>query len=56
MSTVKVIIKNVVEFEVDGEPSNFDLAQCAELAKRAMMETPQSALVNEAKYKVKVIK
>ena len=54
--TVKVIVKNVVEFEVDDDfnLSNYDSENFVALAKKAVMQTPQSALMNDAKYKVKV--
>ena len=54
--TIKVVVKNVVEFEVeDGfELSNFDSGNFVALAKKAVMQMPQSALMNDAKYKVKI--
>lgn len=54
--TIKVQVKNVIEFEVeDGfEVSNYDLDNFVELAKKAVLQIPQSALMNDAKYKVKV--
>jgi hypothetical protein len=53
---VKVVVKNVVEFEVDDDfnLSNYDSENFVALAKKAVMQTPQSALMNDAKYKVKV--
>jgi hypothetical protein len=49
-------VKNVVEFEVDDDfnLSNYDSENFVALAKKAVMQTPQSALMNDAKYKVKV--
>jgi hypothetical protein len=54
--TVKVLVKNVIEFEVedDFELSNYDSQNFVALAKKAVMQIPQSALMNDAKYKVKV--
>jgi hypothetical protein len=53
---VRVVVKNVVEFEVDDDfnLSNYDSENFVALAKKAVMQTPQSALMNDAKYKVKV--
>lgn len=54
--TIKVQVKNVIEFEVedDFEMSNFDMNNFVALAKKAVLQIPQSALMNDAKYKVKV--
>lgn len=56
MRTIKVIVKNVIEFEVDDdyEVSNYDTANFVALAKKAVLQTPHSALMNDAKYKVKI--
>ena len=56
--TSKVNVKNVIEFEVDDdfEMSNFDMQNFVALAKKAVLQIPQSALMNDAKYKVKVEK
>jgi hypothetical protein len=53
--TIKVNVKNIIEFEVDDdfEMSNYDLENFVALAKKAVMQIPQSALMNDAKYKVK---
>jgi hypothetical protein len=54
--TIKVTVKNVIEFEVDDdfEMSNYDMANFVALAKKAVLQIPHSALMNDAKYKVKV--
>lgn len=54
--TVKVVVKNVIEFEVadDFELSNYDNANFVALAKKAMLQIPQSVLMNDSRYKVKV--
>lgn len=54
--TIKVNVKNVIEFEVDDdfEMSNYDLENFVALAKKAVLQTPHTALMNDAKYKVKV--
>ena len=56
MRTVKVIVKNVIEFEVDDdyEATHYDTANFVALAKKAVMQIPQSGLMNDAKYKVKI--
>jgi hypothetical protein len=54
--TVKVIVKNIVEFEVaDGfELSNYDNENFVALAKKAILQTPITAIMNDGKYKVKI--
>lgn len=56
--TVKVVAKNVFEFEVDDDfsMSFYSAENFLAFAKQAMMQTPQSILMNDAKYKVKVSK
>jgi hypothetical protein len=56
MKTIKVIVKNVIEFEVDDDYviSNYDTANFVALAKKAVLQIPQTALMNDAKYKVKI--
>jgi hypothetical protein len=56
MRTVKVVVKNVIEFEVDDdyEESNYDKANFIALAKKAILQIPHSGLMNDAKYKVKM--
>ena len=56
MKTIKVIVKNVIEFEVDDDYviSNYDTANFVALAKKAVLQIPQSGLMNDAKYKVKI--
>ncbi|CAB4149081.1 hypothetical protein UFOVP536_43 [uncultured Caudovirales phage] len=52
---IKVVVKNVIEFEVDDNfvMSNYDKANFKALAKKAVMQIPQSGLMNDAKYKIK---
>jgi hypothetical protein len=56
MKTIKVIVKNVIEFEVDDdyEVSHYDTANFVALAKKAVLQIPHSGLMNDAKYKVKI--
>lgn len=53
--SVEVVVRNIIEFEVDDdfEMSNYDMENFIALARRAMMEIPQSALMNDARYKVR---
>lgn len=53
--TVKVTVKNVIEFEIsdNSDISHYDQANFIALAKKAVMQMPQSELMNSAKYKVK---
>ena len=53
---IKVIVKNVIEFEVDDDfvVTHYDTANFVALARKAMLQSPQSALMNDAKYKVKI--
>lgn len=52
---VKVVVKNVIDFEVDDNfvMTNYDKENFLVLAKKAMMQIPQSGLMNDAKYKIK---
>ena len=52
---IKVSVKNLVEFEVDDDfvMSNYDRENFLALAKQAMIQTPQSLIVSDAKYKIK---
>jgi hypothetical protein len=52
---IKVAVRNVIEFEVDDdfEMTNYDSENFLALAKKAIMLTPQSELMNGARYKIK---
>lgn len=53
--TIKVAVRNIIEFEVDDdfEMTNYDTENFLALAKKAIMLTPQSELMNGARYKIK---
>ena len=54
--TVKIVLKNVVELEIDSdkdELSHWSKAQLLALAKKAFMSQAHSTFVNEGKYKIK---
>jgi hypothetical protein len=58
MRTVKIVLKNVVELEIDSEDeklSHWSKAQLLALAKQAFMQQAHSNFVNEGKYKIKGI-
>ncbi len=52
---IKVVVKNVIEFEVadDFVMTHYDKANFKALAKKAVMQIPQSGLMNDAKYIIK---
>lgn len=57
-TTVKVIVKNVIEFEVEDsdrlEESTWMREHLIVMAKNAMLNTPSSIIANDAKYKLKI--
>jgi hypothetical protein len=52
---IKIAVRNIIEFEVDDdfEMTNYDSENFLALAKKAIMLTPQSELMNGARYKIK---
>lgn len=56
--TVKIIVKNVVEFEIDDSEdlrSNWMREHLLVMAKNAILNTPSSIIANDAKYKLKKV-
>lgn len=54
--TVKIVLKNVIELEIDSDEeklSHWTKAQLKALAKKAFMQQAHSTFVNEGKIKVK---
>jgi hypothetical protein len=54
--TVRIVLKNVVELEIDSSEdklSHWSKAQLLALAKNAFMQQPHSTFINEGKYKIK---
>lgn len=56
MRKVKIVLKNVIELEIDSDEdklSHWTKAQIKALAKNAFMQQAHSTFVNEGKYKIK---